>query len=607
MNILVVGNVLKDVYLNLDTRTEHLENDKNNTKWMDISFDASEHHFFNRNSSFGGAAISLEVLEKMGLSASISDSNLHFKDEALATNSFAEIYRYILIADENVSYFTPSRKKETNFSPSAEPIDYLYIDRSATLSQKTVAKISTYLDKSENTRLIIYINKSSYGNLKPLIPYANLIFLEDDLSITNIDQDRIVQISEKELSYLNIHEKISIDRVNIFTHLSIYSIASATILGGLILEKTFKESLALARINIENSRLNSVLSLSEMQELTENTSSEDNLELLARSLVFNGKGILAIDGSNKTIGKNFASLNIPNTYENRQNYRNILLTTKNLEKYINGVILSDEITRQSLNNGQSAIDFLTSHRIIPGVKVDQGLAEIDNSIETYTKGLNNLDERLKEYYASGLRFAKWRAVFEIRLSQSGEILTPTTTAIEENCRIFAEYAKKCQFAGLVPIIEPEVIYDGYYSIEQNADVTAHILDILFKNLSDYGVNLRACILKINMISAGKNYKIASSPEEIGLETAKILRNHVPKELAGITFLSGGQNADQATENLAAIIKNGPFPWPITFSFARALQESALSTWAGNNDNIELAKEAFLDRLITNTDALKNSP
>lgn len=604
MNILVVGNVLKDVYLNLDTRTEHLETDKNNTKWLDVSFNTSEHHFFNRNSSLGGAAISLEVLEKMGLPTFISDSDLHFQNETLTTDLPTETYRYILIADSKVSYFVPSNYKKTTFTPPAEPVDYLYIDRSATLGPEEIAKISTYLDISSSTKLIIYVTKANHANLSNLISRASLIFSENYPEIQDIDPQKLIHISENKLSYLDIHEDVSVDRIDILTHLSVYSITAATILGGFILGNSVEDSLALARINIENSRLNAVLPLFEMQEIAKNTSSQDNLELLAANLVLKGKGILAADESGGSIKKKFAQLNIPDTYENRRDYRNIFFTTKDLEKYINGIILFDETTKQFADNGQNYVDFLTSKRIMPGIKVDQGLVKFDNSLETYTKGLDGLDERLKEYYIRGLRFAKWRAAFEIRLSRSGDMLTPTTMAIDENCRILAEYALKCQSAGLVPIVEPEIVYDGYYSMQQNAEITGHILDALFAKLAEFGVNLRACILKVNMILAGKNYENPSTPEEVGKETARVLKEHVPDKLAGVVFLSGGQTVDQATENLSAIEKNGPFPWPVTFSFARALQDPALFAWAGNNNNIDRARQVFLERLIANTNALK---
>ena len=205
----------------------------------------------------------------------------------------------------------------------------------------------------------------------------------------------------------------------------------------------------------------------------------------------------------------------------------------------------------------------------------------------------------------GLRFAKWRSAFEIRLDEQGDIITPTTTAIETNCQILADYAHACQKAGIVPIVEPEVVYDGYYTIEQNAETTAKILDCLFDKLVKANVNLRACILKVNMVLAGKQMETQSTPSEIGKMTAETLKNHVPADLAGVVFLSGGQTPEQATDNLAEIIKNGPYEWPVTFSFARALQDPALFAWAGDNKNTEKARQAFLDRLIANASALNS--
>ena len=615
MNILVVGNVLKDVYLNLDSRTENFETDKNGIKWLDVEFNASEHHFFNRNSSLGGAAISLEVLQKMGLPTAISGSDLRLESNEFSSTDSAETYRYILIADGKTSYFVPSQYKTTNFAPPAEPVDYLYIDRSAELTANAAAKIHAYLDISQTTKLILYIRNFKNPHLNDLISRADLVFLEknkeksenkDALASASLNQKKLIHISETTLSYQNLSESISIDRIDMLTHLSVYSIAAATILGGFILGNSVEDSLTLARVNIENSRLNSVLPLTEMQEITKNTSSSENLELIAANLVLKPKGILAADESGGSIKKKFEKLNIPDTYENRRNYRNIFFTTPDLEKYVNGVILFDETTQQLADNGQNYVDFLTARRIIPGIKVDQGLAKFNNSLETYTRGLDGLDKRLKEYYIRGLRFAKWRAAFEIRLSTSGAILTPTTEAIEENCRILAEYAKKCQSAGLVPIVEPEVVYDGYYSIDQNAETTGKILDTLFEKLAGFGVNLRACILKVNMVLAGKNYETPSTSVEVGQTTARVLKNHVPAELAGVVFLSGGQTIEQATENLAEVEKNGPFPWPVTFSFARALQDPALYAWAGNNENANLARQAFLERLIANVEAVKKA-
>lgn len=616
MNILVVGNVLKDVYLNLDSRTESFEIDKQNVQWLDISFDASEHHFFSRESDLGGAAVTLEVLSKIGLNTTISGSNLAYTEEGLNTlNSPAETYRYILISDSQPSYIVPTNYKITDFAAPSEFYDYLYIDRSAELDQAAAKKINAYLDISPNTKLIVYVRNFKNPHLNSLLSRASLVFRESGATaeepyapgLSDIDPEKLIDVSEDCLSYANIKEAISVDRIDILTHLSAYSITSATILGCFILGYSVEDSLRMARINVENSKLDSTLSLSELQQIAENMDPSENLELIAQNLVLPPKGILAADESGGSIAKKFANLSIPDTYENRRDYRNILFTTPDLENYINGVILFDETARQTADDGQNFVNYLTARRIVPGIKVDQGLEHFDNSLETYTKGLENLPERLREYYRLGLRFAKWRSAFQVYLSENGSILTPTSHAIEENCNILAKYALECQSSGLVPIVEPELVYDGYYDINQSADITAKIFDCLFEKLSAFGVNLRACLLKCNMVIAGKQYENQSTPAEVGARTAEVLKNHVPTELAGVVFLSGGQTPEQATDNLAAVIKNGPFPWPVTFSFARALQDPALYAWAGDNANTKKAQEAFSVRLKANQQILQQNP
>ncbi|MBR3132045.1 fructose-bisphosphate aldolase class I [Candidatus Saccharibacteria bacterium] len=612
MSILIVGNVINDVYLNLDSRTEKFETDKNHTKWLDLSFNASEHHFFSRESSLGGSAITLEILQKLNLEAAISNSTLNFASEETALNP-ASSHRYILVSDENVSYFAPTTFKKSTFIPPDISVDYIYLDRSAEIDSENSQKISTYLEKFPNTKLVLYVRNFENPHLNRLLTSADLIFTENNRdnsekpyapASSDLDPKKLIYLSENHLSYLDISESISPERIDVLTHLSLYSIASATILGSFILGYSVEDSLKMARANIENSRLNSTLDLDELKTISENISSDSNLKLIAENLVLYPKGILAADESGGSIHKKFDQLSIPDTYENRRDYRNIFFTTSDLEKYVNGVILFDETARQFADNGQNFVDFLTSKRIIPGIKVDQGLEKFENSEETYTKGLDGLAKRLKEYYLMGLRFAKWRAAFEIRLDEKHEIITPSDHAILENCKILAEYAKNCQSAGLVPIVEPEVVYDGYYDIDQSAFVTGKILDCLFKELNNFKVDLKACILKVNMVLAGKKFETQSTPEQIGIKTAEVLKNCVPSSLAGIVFLSGGQTPEQATANLAEITKNGPFPWPVTFSFARALQDPALYAWGGNNDNADKAREAFKERLVANQKALE---
>lgn len=607
MSILIVGNVTKDVYLNLDTRTESFETDKTGTKWLNLAFNASEHSYFSREASLGGAAVTLEVLQKLGLASTITGSNLNF-DQGEATESSANTYRYIMITDGHPCYLAPTVHSTTIFDTPAEPYDYLYIDRSANLDDTAIAKINAYLDVSPNTKLVLYLERPDdlYLSQLQLLSRANLVFLEQrnakNTQIT-IDPAKLILLSDDQISYQNITDHISVNRIDVLTHLSAYSILAATILGAFILGHSVEDSLRMARANAEHSKLNSTLSLESLQKFANSPESTTDLELIANALVLHPKGILAADESGGSIHKKFEQLNIEDTYDNRRDYRNIFFTTPGLNQYVNGVILFDETARQLADNGQNYVDYLISKRIIPGIKVDQGLEKFQDSEETYTKGLDDLKTRLDEYYQMGLRFAKWRAAFNLTTDEQGNILTPTEHAIAENCRILAEYAKACQGSGLVPIVEPEVVYDGNYSIEQSATTTAKILDQLFISLGQEHVNLNACILKVNMVLAGKQFEAQSTPEEVGTKTAEVLKDHVPKDLAGVVFLSGGQTVEQATDNLAAVKNNGPFPWPVTFSFARALQDPALYAWAGDNNNAEKARQAFLDRLIANTKVL----
>lgn len=618
MHILVVGNVLKDVYLNLDSRTENFEQDKTGKVWLDFSFDASEHHYFSRTSSFGGAAISLEVLQKMGLGASISDTSFHFDESGPVIGGPTGVYRYILTSDNGVSYMVPSVEEKTTFTTPTEEVDYLYIDRSACLTPAVIDKITAYLDYYKKTKLVLYLKDFTVENIAGLVKHASLVFLEDNEKtyinsqykakvLGDFPAEKIIKISEKKLGYMNFSENVAVSRVDRLTHLSAYSIVSATVLGGFILGKTVEYALKMARINVENATLDSTLSLEELENIATSTS-ENNLEMIAATLMTPGKGILAADESGGSIHKKFEALNIADTAEMRHDYRKMLLSTPGIERFLSGVILFDETARDSIDGTQTVPEYLISRGIIPGIKVDEGLAQITDipeasPEETYTKGLNDLPERLRGYYQMGLRFSKWRAAFEIRLDHSGSIVTPTMAAVKENCRILAEYAILSQSAGLVPIVEPEVVYDGKFSIEQCAKVTSRVLEELFKALNRHGVNLKACILKCNMVLPGKQNEFGATPDDVARATMRVLRSYVPLDLAGIVFLSGGQTPEQATENLAAIMARQPFAWDITFSFARALQGPALEAWRGDNANNREAQGALLERLTENCRAL----
>lgn len=599
MQILIVGNVLKDVYLTLNTKNEDFETDKHGTKWLNLGFNASSHQFFNRMSSFGGAAVSLEVLQKMGLNATICGSDFTIGDDGPSVIP-ADMYRYILTAGDSASYLVSNEFRRTNFIQPETEVDYIYIDRSAELDSLSAGLLIDYLDNFPGVKLVVYLRDKNDLVTNLLARRADLVFSEDK------DVPSSVYLSKEKISYRGVEKSIKLERIDVKTHLSVYSVMAATILGGFLMEKPIEDCLEMARLNAENATLDSVLSIGELDGLMGSSyDTDEDLRLIAANLMLPGKGILAADAGAASIKKKFANMGILDTFENRHAYRDIFFTTPDIEDYLNGVILADETVHDYTETGQTYPDYLISRRMIPGVKADQGLEKIVGSEETFTRGLDDLPERLREFYEMGLRFAKWRAVFEIRTRDKTkeDTLTPTDEAIEGNCRIMAEFARTAQSAGLVPVIEPEVMFRGDYTIYQNMTVTSKILRILFASLYDFGVDLKACILKIHMIQAGELSKRQSTFKEVGETTAEVLKKYVPEELAGVVFLSGGQTPERTTVNFDAILKNGPYPWPVSFSFARALQEPALYAWHGKPEKEEAAKKAFMKRLVANKKVL----
>lgn len=315
---------------------------------------------------------------------------------------------------------------------------------------------------------------------------------------------------------------------------------------------------------------------------------------IAKLLLSKGKGILAADESNASAGKRLEAVGVESTEETRRQYRDLFISAPNAENYLSGVILFDETVHQSADDGLSFINVMIDNKIIPGVKVDQGLQDAaGHPGEQITKGLEGLPARLAEYYKLGCRFAKWRAVVPVR--ECDDI-------IAANAKILAHYARECQAAGIVPIVEPEVLWEGDHDLETSADVTEKTITAVFAALVEAHVDLKAVILKTSMVLAGPECPKPSTHFEVGRATARVLRAAVPKEAAGVVFLSGGQEAVQATENLQAVVQNGPFPWPITFSYARALQGPALEVWQGKKENVKAAREVFLKRLKLNSAA-----
>jgi fructose-bisphosphate aldolase class I len=322
----------------------------------------------------------------------------------------------------------------------------------------------------------------------------------------------------------------------------------------------------------------------------------------AKELMAVGKGIIAADESAVTCEKRFTAVSVPCTEETRRAYREVLLGAPEVEQYVSGVILFDETIRQKSADGTLFPELLANKGIIPGIKVDGGVKELAlHPGEKITEGLDGLRERLAEYAKQGARFAKWRAVITI-----GEGM-PSVACISTNAHALARYAALCQEAGIVPIVEPEVLIDGDHTIEQSYEATAAILKKTFEEVKDQDVLLEGMILKASMVIAGKSAEHQSTPEEVAEQTTKCLLENVPHNLAGVVFLSGGQSDEQATANLNAMNKIPGLPWKLTFSYSRAIQNSVLKIWAQNpasEENIAAARAALLFRTKMNSFAAK---
>ncbi|MEM6461695.1 MAG: class I fructose-bisphosphate aldolase [Pseudomonadota bacterium] len=323
----------------------------------------------------------------------------------------------------------------------------------------------------------------------------------------------------------------------------------------------------------------------------------ERLEDIAAAMVSAGKGILAADESSGTIKKRFDSINAESTEENRRDYREMLFrSTEAMTNCISGVILFDETLRQKAADGTPLVDIIKASGAVPGIKVDGGAKPLaTRGGETVTEGLDGLRERLNEYYGLGARFAKWRGVIAI----SDHL--PSGTAVRANAHALARYAALCQEAGIVPIVEPEVLMDGTpgdHSIDRCYEVTEHVLRTVFAELYDAGVSLDGMVLKPNMVIDGKNARNAST-QEIAEKTVLCLRASVPAAVPGIAFLSGGQSDEEATGHLSAMNAGYDTPWQLTFSYGRALQAACLKAWGGKPENIAAGQRAFTHRARMN--------
>lgn len=322
----------------------------------------------------------------------------------------------------------------------------------------------------------------------------------------------------------------------------------------------------------------------------------EELRATAKAMVAQSKGILAMDESNGTCNKRFAKIGIPETEEMRRAYRELILTTPSLGEYISGAILYDETIRQSKQDGTPFTKVMTDAGMIPGIKVDTGAKDMAGFPgEKVTEGLDGLRDRIAEYYKMGARFAKWRAVITI-----GDGI-PSRGCIEANAHALARYAALCQEGGLVPIVEPEVLIDGDHTIERCYEVTEETLRTVFNQLYTQRVEFDQMILKPSMVISGKDCPQQASVDEVAEATVRCLMNTVPASVAGVAFLSGGQSNERASEHLNAMnVKFGSIiPWPLTFSYARAIQQPALENWKGEEGNVSTAQKLLYHRAKCN--------
>ena len=320
-----------------------------------------------------------------------------------------------------------------------------------------------------------------------------------------------------------------------------------------------------------------------------------DLESTAKALVASGKGILAADETVPTVTKRLATLKIESTADSRRTYREMFFTTPGVSEFISGVIMYDETIREKSSKWTPLTEILSAQGMIPGIKVDTGAKPLAGSPdEKVTEGLDGLRDRLKEYRRMGARFAKWRAVIQITDT------FPSRACVSVNAHALGRYATLCQEQGLVPIVEPEVLMDGPHTIERCDTVTSYVLHMVFDALFEQKVSLEGMLLKPNMVISGKQCPKQASVQEVATATLRCLRRHVPAAVPGIVFLSGGQSDVVATAHLNAInTLDFPKPWTVSFSYGRALQDSALEAWHGKDESLMAGQQAFYHRAKCN--------
>lgn len=601
--ILVIGNVLKDVYLKLDERQNNFEQDERGIDWLDLSFNGAEHRFFRRTSVYGGAAVTLSVLGRLGINSQIMGSNAEYKNGEIIWQGDPAGYRYIFCHHGEITYFVPSERKATDWQMPKDIPEWILVDRSTFISERLVDEIKNFRKFSPTTKLAVHAERDKSPLGQRLAEMADLLFIEeeppvhseekivDKIDLGQPEKRLVCHITPQKIIFGEAEESWQLSRTDMMTHLTVYNTIVATILGVISSGGSLTDAVLWARINAEQATLDGSLSGRRLKELVaEERQKRANVTLVAKSLMASRRGILAADEDDQTLTKRLVSFGIGVNTKTRADYRKLLLTTPELSEYTSGVILTAETARSKVQHAQTYLKYLTSRGIITGVKADRGQAHLKGTHETYTLGLDDLASRLREYYDEGFRFAKWHAKFIIKKDQ------PSYIAVEKNAKLLADFARECQLAGLVPMIESDISWSGDYSIEKSIEVTDRVLLTIFRKLERRGVDLSSVILKTSVVAAGDNAVSPSTPREVGIATGAVLKHAVPKYIAGIGILSGGQESKAMTQNLSAIIEAGPYDWPVSFAFSRALQDPVMRTWKGKEANIKVAQATLRNKL-----------
>ncbi len=601
--ILVIGNVLKDVYLKLDERQNNFEQDERGIDWLDLSFNGAEHRFFRRTSVYGGAAVTLSVLGRLGINSQIMGSNAEYKNGEIIWQGDPAGYRYIFCHHGEITYFVPSERKATDWQMPKDIPEWILVDRSTFISERLVDEIKNFRKFSPTTKLAVHAERDKSPLGQRLAEMADLLFIEeeplvhseekivDKIDLGQPEKRLVCHITPQKIIFGEAEESWQLSRTDMMTHLTVYNTIVATILGVISSGGSLTDAVLWARINAEQATLDGSLSGRRLKELVaEERQKRANVTLVAKSLMASHRGILAADEDDQTLTKRLVSFGIGVNAKTRADYRKLLLTTPELSEYTSGVILTAETARSKVQHAQTYLKYLTSRGIITGVKADRGQAHLKGTHETYTLGLDDLASRLREYYDEGFRFAKWHAKFIIKKDQ------PSYIAVEKNAKLLADFARECQLAGLVPMIESDISWSGDYSIEKSIEVTDRVLLTIFRKLERRGVDLSSVILKTSVVAAGDNAVSPSTPREVGIATGAVLKHAVPKYIAGIEILSGGQESKAMTQNLSAIIEAGPYDWPVSFAFSRALQDPVMRTWKGKEANTKVAQATLRNKL-----------